>query len=150
MVADITVLNRSGDIVLIVEIKVRTGTDAIWASRIHHDLLAHQTLPHSIQYFLLATPDTFYLWKDMAHKKGIDTPGYIINPSSVLKPYFEKINRAPESLGHDSFEMIVSSWLMEVLIADTPSLLTGYDPGFVESGLIDAIIGGKLGREVPV
>lgn len=150
MIPDISVYSRSGDIVLIVEIKVKTGTDAAWASKIHRDMFAYQSSPHTLQYFLLATPFKFYLWKEAGDKSGIMEPNYVIDPGLVLKPYFEKINRDPGTLGHDSFEMIVSSWLMEILIADTPSLLVGYDSSFFESGLIDAILGGRLAHEVPV
>lgn len=146
---DISVYDRNGDIVMIVEIKVKTGTNAAWAADMYNKLFNEKKIPQTARYFLLALPDRLYLWEKGPHTREHMEPDWVIDPLPFLNPYYQRIGRAPGSLGHDSFEMVFSSWLSEIFLADTPALLAGYGSWLFESGLGHALMGGRLKREVP-
>ena len=63
--ADIAVFSRDYRITLVVEVKGQKHATDEWAAKLRRNLLAHDMIPPS-QYFLLALPDHFYLWKENA------------------------------------------------------------------------------------
>ncbi len=58
---DLSVGNRDGQLVLVVEVKSKTDASPEWAARLRHNILAHGTFPEA-PYFLIVFPDRFYLW----------------------------------------------------------------------------------------
>src|ERR1700685_2957518 len=115
---DLVAYDPKGRVVLLAEAKSRGGTSAQWASKLRRNLLAHGALPPA-SYFLIATPEHIYLWRQDLLQQGAATynevaPDFIIDASSELKPYFEKFHQRPSEIGPEEFELLVSSWLNNI------------------------------------
>lgn len=112
---DLVAYDPKGHVVLLAEAKSRGGTSAQWASGLRRNLLAHGALP-SARYFLIATPEHIYLWRqEFWQQEGATyneaAPDFIIDATRELKPYFEKFHQRPSEIGPEEFELLVSSWL---------------------------------------
>lgn len=142
--ADMVAYDSQGKMALVVEVKNKLGTNSEWAAKMRRNILAHGY--PSARFFLLALPDHFYLWKDK-HSLEIEQPNYDINPFVFLKPYLEKANIQPENLSGAGFELLVSSWLNELLQAETVKQ-DASNTWLAESGLLDAIKQGRVDSEV--
>jgi hypothetical protein len=150
-IPDISAYDKEGRLILLVEVKNKTGTSSDWAAKKRRNIIANQPLTETARYFILALPDHFYLWKDSGNNQEIILPEYEIDPSSFLQPYYIKSGYNLDELGHDSFTMVIASWLSELLLVNFSSFPSQYNnPFFVESGLFEAVKGGRLSLEVPV
>lgn len=144
MEPDITVFDNSRQAVLIVEVKARTGTSKEWASIYRRNLAAHGSLPR-VPYFLIATPDHFYLWKNPPDGAIATNPDYDIDATEVLEPYYRRSNIEPQTVMGRAFELIVAAWLHDLQQgivaygADKPS-----QRWLGESGILDALRGGRV------
>jgi hypothetical protein len=114
------------------------------AAQLRRNLLAHGTAPPA-NFFLLLSPEHFYLWKD---GKTVDVlpPDYTIEAPPILQ---RKTGEVPVArLTSISFEMVAFSWLDEVIhcpTKDQAAEIAG--TWIVESGLYDAIRNGVLKTE---
>ena len=146
---DIAVYNVNGQLTLAVEVKNKLETSNDWAARMRRNVLAHGLVP-KVRFFLLALPDRFYLWKDMEERIELVKPTYEIDPRPFLHPYYKKSGLSPDRLSGQSFELIVTSWLGELLRADlSADTLQHGQKWLLESGLLEAIAGGYVAAEVP-
>src|ERR1017187_7819118 len=59
---DFVAYDRDGGVLLLAEAKSRHGTSQDWAAGLRRNMLAHGLLPWA-KYFLIATPERMYLWK---------------------------------------------------------------------------------------
>lgn len=149
---DLLVNDRNGQPTLIVEVKSKTNTSSKWAAKLRRNILAHGILP-SVPYFLLVFPDKFYLWKNNADVNLIDErePDYTIDASSIIQPYFKEIGIQNNQIRGNSLEMIISSWLNEVIYSEkTIEELKSSQSWLIDSGLYSALTGGKINHEVKV
>ncbi len=144
---DIAIYDRDKHLQLVGEVKTKIGTSLEWAARFRQNILAHghMTIP---PYFLLAFPDHFYLWKH-ADTCESDEP-YMVDVRAIFQSYFEGNTDGEPGLSHDSFEMLVASWLGEVIHAPKHN---GNDreasmQWLFDSGLYPAIEGGQVECEV--
>jgi len=147
--ADVVAYDNEGKLALVVEIKKKLGTNSEWAAKMRCNILAHSFFPN-VRFFLLALPDHFYLWKDKDSLE-IEKPTYDINPFSFLSPYLERANLQPEKLSEAGFELLITSWLNELLqLSDSPETLKQNDNNkwLFESGLFDAIKHGRVVSEI--
>jgi len=148
MRVDIVAYDRHGQLVLIVEIKKKLGTSSQWATMLKRNILAHGALPDA-RFFLLALPDRFYLWKNAGSWSGLVQPMLEIDPQPFLLPYYQKAGVTPEQIGGRGFELIVTSWLADLLRSEVlPDRAKNGQKWLVESGLFEAISGGRLEHEV--
>ncbi len=106
MRSDIAILSELGEPVLLVEVKNKTGTSKDWAAKLRRNLVAHGLLPKA-RFFLVATPDHFYLWKDTGNGADELEPDYDIDPRAITKPLF----KPEEQIGPAEFETKVASWV---------------------------------------
>jgi len=144
MQSDITVLDSSGQTVLMVELKARTGTSKDWATMYRRNLAAQGFLP-KVPFFLIATPDHFYLWKNAPSAAVAINPDYDVDATEVLDPYYRKSNLDPQIIIGAAFELIVAAWLADVREG-------GADNGaaqrrhrwLAKSGLLEALRGGRV------
>jgi hypothetical protein len=74
-------------------------------------MLSHGLLPWS-KYFLVATPERVYLWKQPNAPEV--PPGVTINGETVFKPYFQRLRQEPSSIGPEAFEHLVLTWLTDI------------------------------------
>ncbi|MFB6275686.1 MAG: hypothetical protein ABEI32_06005 [Halothece sp.] len=150
-VLDLSVENRNGELILVVEVKSKTNVSTEWVSKLRSNILANNTFSKA-PYFLIVFPDKLYLWKHQNEdSKNKREPDYIINANSILQPYFEQAGVISQQISGQSLEIIVASWLAEIIYSDKqPEDLDDSQYWLVESGLYSAIAGGSLKHEVVV
>ncbi len=141
---DISVHSRNGQLVLVVEVKSKLNTSPEWAARLRRNILAHGTFPKA-SYFLMAFPDRFYLWTNAHLQLDQVLPTYTIDAFPILQPYFEQAGVTFGKISEQSFELIISSWLQEIVYAEKPLETVEQSQGWlINSGLYDALTGGKV------
>lgn len=140
---DIVIYNREGLPTVVVEIKSKSGTDAEWAAKMRQNLLQETAFPLT-PYFLLALPDQFYLWTPF--NSGIDAlPSYRIDPAPLLRSYYDRTGIPTRELRGASFELVVTSWLGELMRLENFSETTiNYTAWLVDSGFLEALKGGRI------
>jgi len=94
-------------------------------------------------------PDRFYLWKNTGSNHELLEPTYVFDARPILQPYFEQSGITADQVSGQSLELIVASWLSEVM-HKTPGELDASQQWLIDSGLYDAVAGGSLDREVVV
>lgn len=160
--ADVSVVDREGRPVLVAEAKSRFDTSGSWAAGTFRNLYAHGSIPE-VPYFLLATPDRFYLWRDPG-KKAIAAfvdgertalgepqvpPDYSVPAWEIIRPYLgHPSGRDPEpgEVSSYSMNMALGAFLADVLNAR--ALTEESSPRewqwLLDSGLYDAMRGGAF------
>jgi hypothetical protein len=83
-------------------------------------MLAHGVLPWA-KYFLIATPERMYLWKQESPNAAAP-PEFTIDAEEVFHPYFQKLHQDPSKIGPEAFELLVFSWLTDVARSDEHNL----------------------------
>jgi len=142
--ADIVVYDKNGQLALIAEVKNKQGTSKEWAAKLRRNMYAHNFMPNA-PFFLLALPDRFYLWKTPTNTGEEIEPTHQIDPTSFLQPYFEKAGVSPGTVTGKSFELIVGSWLNQILRASNPEDIQNHGQDWLlDSGLFEALAGGHL------
>ncbi len=86
---DFVAYDRKGQVLLLAEAKSRHGTSESWAARLRRNMLAHGMLPWA-KYFLIATPERMYLWKQGRHDPAEVPPGFTIDAEKVFPALFPK------------------------------------------------------------
>lgn len=148
-IADLVAYNPEGQITLIVEAKSKTDTSRSWATRMRRNMLAHGVVPNS-RFLLLALPDRLYLWKDASNTPELVEPTYEIDATPFFKPYYERARISPDHLSGQSFDLIVTSWLNELIQTGIPATVPEPQRQLLEeSGLLEALEGGSLVVEAP-
>jgi hypothetical protein len=145
---DLTAYNRDNQLVLVVEVKSKLGATPQWAAQLRRNILAHGTFPNA-PYFLMVFPDRFYLWKNTKSNHELIEPTYVIDARPILQPYFEQAGIIADQVSGQSLELIVASWLGEVM-HKTSDELAASQQWLIDSGLYGAIVGGSLDHEVVV
>lgn len=144
---DLSVDNRNGQLVLVIEIKRKTNVSTEWAAELRRNIFAHRTFPKA-PYFLMVFPDKFYLWSNAETYQDQSEPTYTIDASPILQPYFERAGVAADQISGASLELIVTSWLGEIIHSDQlPENIDASQQWLIESGLYAALVGGKLEHE---
>ncbi|MDF5733100.1 MAG: hypothetical protein PUP92_35215 [Rhizonema sp. PD38] len=93
---DLSVDDRNGQRMLVVEVKTKRNASSEWATRLRRNILAHGTFPKA-PYFLMVFPDRFYLWIDAGDPLEHE-PHYIIDARPILQPYFEQAGVSDEQI----------------------------------------------------
>lgn len=143
---DLTAYDQDNQLVLVVEVKSKLDAPPDWAARLRRNILAHGTFPNA-PYFLMVFPDRFYLWKDIASNHEPTAPTYVIDARPILQPYFEQTGLTVDQVSGQSLELIVASWLGE-LIHKAPDELDSSQQWLIDSGLYEAVAGGSLDHKV--
>lgn len=142
---DLSVKDQNDQLILVVEIKSKTGVSTDWATRFRQNILARDTSSKA-PYFLLIFPDNLYLWtNDGDANADRDEPAYVASADSIIRPYFERVSTRPRQLSEKSLELIVASWLSEILPSENyPERIDDSQDWLLDSGLYDALTGGRL------
>ena len=112
---DFVAYDREGGVVLLAEAKSRLGTSEGWAARLRRNMLSHGVLPWA-KYFLIATPERMYLWKQQRPNPADVPPEYTIDAATVFQPYFERLHQEPSEIGEEAFELLVATWLTDIAL----------------------------------
>lgn len=145
---DLVAYDRNQQLILAVEVKNKRNMTAQWAAQLRYNILAHDAFPIT-PYFLIASPDWFYLWVHVPPRSEPELPTYSIDAHPLLQPFFKRANILPEKISGQGLELIVSFWLNEVIYQSTDELDISQKWLF-DSGLYEALAGGKLAHEVLV
>ncbi|MBD2081427.1 hypothetical protein [Leptolyngbya sp. FACHB-17] len=143
---DIEVRNRSGQLVVAVEVKTKLNAAPDWAAKFRSNLLAHEEAPKA-PYFLMAFPDRLFLWVESDGQFDRE-PDYIIDAVPIFQPYFERTGIQPEQIYSDSFTLMVGAWLSELTLSKNLAETSYQSQSWlIDSGLYSAISGGQLQYE---
>ncbi len=85
---DFIAYDDAGRVILLAEVKSRVGTSEQWAARFRRNLLEHGTLPNA-RFFLIATPDRMYFWKQDHSVSAEEPPDFTIDATKEFKRYFD-------------------------------------------------------------
>ncbi|MBE9145226.1 hypothetical protein [Planktothrix mougeotii] len=144
---DISVYNRENQLILIVEVKRRSNPPLPWVIELGGKIFESENFPKT-PYIMLAFTDSIYLWSNLNHQKQITEPSYIIDATLIFKPYFEQVGVTADQINSQSFEMIVTSWLREIIHSQNFGKESDKSQQWlVESGLGTAIAGGYFQYE---
>ena len=144
---DLSVDNRNGQLTLVVEVKRKTKVSPEWAENLRRNIFAHGTFPKA-PYFLMVFPDKFYLWSNADIYQDQSKLTYTIDASPIFRPYFERAGVAADQISGASLELIVASWLGEIIHSNQlPENIDASQQWLIESGLYAALVGGKLEHE---
>jgi hypothetical protein len=144
---DLSVDNRDGQLMLVVEVKRKTNVSPEWAAKLRRNILAHETFPKA-PYFLMVFPDKFYLWSNAEAYQDQSEPTYTIDASPILQPYFERVGLTADQISGASLELVITSWLGEIIHSDRlPENIDASQQWLIESGLYAALVGGKFEHE---
>jgi hypothetical protein len=116
---DFIAYDRDGRVLLLAEAKSRHGTSESWAAGLRRNMLSHGLLPAS-KYFLIATPERLYLWRQEKPDPSEVPPQVTVDAEKVLKPYFQKLQQEPSKIGPEAFEHLVLAWLKDIARSVTP------------------------------
>ena len=157
--ADVAVRDREGRTVLVVDVKSRSGVTASWAARTFRNLFVHGSVP-DVAYFMLASTEAFYLWKDPGrkafealvegHREEVDAD-FTVPAWELIRPYLGGNKVSPGEVSGYALEMVVSAFLADILNADL-SLETVPDDlrWLFDSGLYEAARGGNVASQAAV
>lgn len=149
---DLSVVDRNGQLVLVVEVKIKLNASPQWAAQFRSNILAHGTFPNA-PYTLIVFPDKFYLWTDVKgylnQSEPIDRkPDYIIDARPILQPYFDKTKVRADRIGGLNLELIVLGWLSEIIYSGkSAETLDKSLEWLIDSGLYAALAGGQIKHE---
>lgn len=147
---DLAAYSRENQPVLVVEVKSKLDTTPEWAARLRRNILAHGIFPNA-PYFLMVFPDRFYLWAHSLADLEAIAPAYVIDARPILQPYLEQAGITTEQVSEQSLELIVASWLNELIHTKKPPDEVDHTwQWLVDSGLYYTIAGGSLYYEVLV
>ncbi len=145
--ADILAFDKNGQLALVAEVKNKLGTSSDWAAKMRRNMFAHGSVPNA-PFFLLALPDSFYLWENTDRTLEIVEPTQKVNPKPFLQHLFGLTDSSYRNLTGKSFELVVTSWLNQVLQAQRPEdLLEDNQDWLLSSGLFEKLTGGHLALE---
>jgi hypothetical protein len=136
---DFIAYDANGSVVLLAEAKSRHGTSEAWAAKFRRNMLAHGALPQS-KYFLIATPERMYGWKQENLNFDEVPPDFTIDAHKALAPYFAKFDQDPARITPEAFELLVLTWLTD--IARSEEYLRKLDPSLQslsDSGLLSSL-----------
>ena len=147
--ADIEVYSPDRRLQLVVEVKGKSDATPQWAAQIRRNLLSHLLIPPA-PFFLLASRDHFYLWKDGTAQLDAKLPDYVVDSRPIIAPYIDNTSIKLERIGDSSLQLIITSWLNLLVNSQlSPADISGTEKWLLESGLYDAIKKGSVEPESP-
>lgn len=145
--ADLALYDRNGQLIAVVEIKNKQGTSREWAMKLRRNLHTHEGYPQA-EFFLLATPDRLYLWRNVGTGPSLIPPTYEIDAQPIFAPYFERTGASPTDISGNAFELIVTSWLEELARSHEPTgTYAVKQPQLAESGFLTTVRDSRIAYE---
>src|SRR4051812_47002285 len=117
---DFVLYDHDGRKVAIVEIKNKRGTTRDWATELRRNLAPYRKLG-SAEFFLLITPDRLYLWKGIGDDPALIPPDNEADGMAAFEPYIRRAGLNPEQFSSNAFELIVATWLGELILPWDPT-----------------------------
>jgi hypothetical protein len=70
------------------------------------------------KFFLIATPERIYLWRQENSSPEEVPPEFTIDGAKEFQPYFRRLHQEPSDIGHEEFELLVLMWLTDIARPD--------------------------------
>jgi len=139
--ADFSIYDHSGHLAAVAEAKKKPGITRAWAAKWARNFLAHarRTSP---AYLLLITPEQVYLWERPAESAEAE-PTYVFDSNFLFEPYLRRLEVDPRRMSPQAFELLVGSWLHDVLRRGWPAEHDHLAP-LAQSGFLDAVKDGHV------
>jgi hypothetical protein len=145
--ADIAIHSPDNRLQLIAEVKGKTGATPEWAAQMRRNLLAHSAIPRA-RFFLLATPEHFYLWKDSSESLEVKAPDSVVDATHIVDPYIKNTRITREQISDSSLQLILTSWLSFLVNSKlTAESVPPSEKWLFDSGLYEAIRHGSIETE---
>ena len=142
--ADLALYDPGGRLVALAEIKNKRGTSREWAAKTRRNLLALGGFGDAV-FFLLVTRDRLYLWKDAGTDPVELSPTHEVDAEAIFAPYFDRAGIDSRNVGGHAFELIVATWLGDVMWSAVSTEEHGDDRDWLErSGFRAAVEGGRI------
>jgi hypothetical protein len=103
---DFIAYDTDGSVVLLAEAKTQFGESEVWAAQLRRNMLAHGVLPRA-KYFLIATPERMYGWKQENLKLDEAPPQFTIDAQKALGRYYTRLDQDPARISPMAFRLIV-------------------------------------------
>lgn len=146
--ADLALYDRNGRLTAVAEVKNKRGTSGAWAAKLRRNMFAHGEFP-TVDFFLIVTPDRLYLWKGAGDASAPIQPAYEIDAAPIFQQYFERAGVAPTEVSGDAFELVVASWLGDLMRSEKHAeKFVNEERVLVASGFLDAVKDGRIEYEV--
>lgn len=148
--ADLAVYNSKGELKIVVEIKGRYDTTSEWAAHTRRNMAAHGNLS-DVDYFIIATPDRLYMWKNSGIDPVLIPPTYEADMHSELAPYYKDSHLDKNDISAFALELLIQTWLRDIIWSDLFSYKHRSTPNWIsDSGLLDAAEKGRIEFEAAV
>ena len=144
---DLAVSDRFQRLTLAVEVKKKFGATEKWAAETRRNLVVHGYYPIT-PYFLLVTPEKFFLWTRENNNLEETLPNFVADAQEQLKPYLDELGFNLDEIDSYIFEQVVSLWLKYNVLY--PKENNGKPEWLENSGLANDILYGNLLLEVGV
>ena len=146
--ADIVVYSPDNRLQLIAEVKGKAGATPEWAAQMRKNLLAHSAIPHA-RFFLLATAEHFYLWKDGSESpEEVKAPDSVVDAKPIVDPYIKDTRISRDQISDSSLQLILTSWLSFLVNSKlTAESVPPSEKWLFDSGLYEAIRHGSIETE---
>jgi len=142
---DFVLHSRDQRLTTLVEVKSKPNTSSSWATQLRRNRLAHGSPSRRGDYLLLATPDRIYLWKGAGDDSAPLHPTFEADARPLFAPYFQRAGVNAEGASPQAFELVVAAWLGDLVRAAEPrERLAAQQPWLVDSGFLDAVVGGEI------
>ena len=96
-----------------VETSAIKGWSARWAAEYRCNILSHGLYVQP-EYFVLATPERLFIWKDPGNKPDLLPPDWEIPAERLFAPYLQHIGCSPENVSRDVLHWMVRTWLEDL------------------------------------
>jgi len=119
-------------------------TSEVWAARYRRNLLSHRSLPDA-PFFLIATPERMYFWRQGASIPDDAPPQFTLDSSAAVKPFFESSEQSPDKISGEGLWWIMLSWLED--LADRGQQRAREDSSLdwlSRSGLLEALRNARI------
>ena len=141
---DLAVYDRFQNLILAVEAKKNFGVSEKWAAQTRRNLVVHGFYPLQV-YFLLATPEKFFLWMPDRNTLEETTPNFVEDAEKQLEPHLAELGFNIKEIDGYVFEQVIAHWLKYDVMY--PIKNVGRPKWLSESGLSEKILRGNLSLE---
>lgn len=116
---DFTLYDRYSRLVAAIVVKAKKGATRQWAEEFRRNLQVYEAFRYA-PFFLIVTPDRVYLWKEAAAAAGAEPflvpPGIELDAQPLFEPYLKGTRLKLEEISGPAFELIVMSWLRDLIL----------------------------------
>ena len=144
MKVDLAVYDRYQRLILTIEAKKKFGASTKWAAQIRRNLVARGFYPLA-SYFLLVTPEKFFLWTSERNNLEETQPNFVADAEKQLKPHLDELGFDIREIDGYVFEQVFAHWLKYDVMYPIENV--SKPKWLSESGLSEKIFRGNLSLE---